>query len=155
MNEESHPKDPATGGAEVHGLGANSPEAKAEADWQMPAPVFRVSEGKPVKKLVIDADETFPPDSEADTPTHLDAIPAQEPLPAGAGVGPHPQIKEEILEKAGPSEEKAPVKATKRSRVWGILFTLLIIFGIALALLTGLGLVYYYFFYNAGAGPFD
>jgi hypothetical protein len=145
MKDESQPKDPAAGSAGQPKPGANSPEAKAKTDWQMPAPVFRVSAGKTVKRHAPDdpGAESAGPAGEA--PADLDALPDAPPDPGSA-------VKPVADEPAGVEAEAAPAKEKPGSLVLKIVFTVLGVFGIVLVLIIVLSLVYLFFFYGGRPG---
>lgn len=129
MSEKNQPKNKAK-------TGPNSPAEKAGVNWEMPAPIFRVSEGVTVSKKPGEA----PPEKGAqivhgplpDSPPDLKSMPgAPEQSPAD----------ELVL-------EPVPEKKSSNS-VFGLLITAVGIVGMALFAAALLGLIYFYFFYKA------
>jgi hypothetical protein len=139
MNDGSS-KDPAAGDPDELKRAQNSPASKAEAGWEMPAPIFRVSEGVPVKKHVVpEVNVTeagmVSPDLPADPP----------PMPPVAEPGtkaPAPAVDT-------PKIVPAPKKGTS---VIGLVFTAFGFVAITLFLIVVAALIYFLFFYRSGSG---
>jgi hypothetical protein len=161
MKEGSDPKNSATGDPGIPQPGPNSPSAKAAASWEMPAPIFRVSDGVEVKKTEVqtptdangqgDADDALaklyaPPESEMDAGKQ-DKGPTAPP-PA-VEIRPQPYISEEFtlkdIAEPLPPEEKGNPVMRKVLTVFGV-------FCMVLFIITFLGVVYFLFFYKSDAG---
>jgi hypothetical protein len=135
MNEENQPKN--TGDAAK--TNPNSPAEKAGSNWEMPAPIFRVSEGVTVSK------------KPAEPALEKGGQIVHEPLPDSP-----PDIKPEPGKAEQPTGEELilePVPAKKaESPVLSFFMTAAGIIGMILFLIVILGLAYFYFVYRAASG---
>ena len=165
MNDGSDPKNSAAGNDGVPRPGPNSPAAKAAASWEMPAPIFRVSEGVEVKKTVPEAaadsngdgavsDEALaklyaPPESESEPDSvKAEAAPA---APPAVDIQPQPYISEEFTLNDIPepiaTEKKGDPTLRKLMAGFGL-------FCMVLFIIAFIGVVYFLFFYKSDAGNF-
>jgi hypothetical protein len=135
MSEENQPKN--TGEGEKPG--PNSQADKAANGWEMPAPIFRVSEGVTVSKRA------------GEKPVEKEAQLVHEPLPdSPPDIQPEPETvkppaaEELVLE---PVPDKKPVNV-----VLSFIMTAAGIVGMILFLIVLFGLAYFYFVYRAQLG---
>lgn len=139
MND-GNPKDPGAGEPAASKPVGNSPAAKSEAGWEMPAPIFRVSEGKPVKKhiapeITVTEGEIVTPELPADPP----------PLP------PVDTAKNIETPPTGSAKTGQPPKKQSFSFV-SLLFTAVGLLGIGLFLIVLTFVIYFVFFYRGTSG---
>lgn len=135
MSEEKQPKDTAPRAKP----GPNSPAEKAAANWEMPAPIFRVSEGVTVSK------------GPAEIPPEKGAQIVHEPLPDSP-----PTVKplpDDPAQPTGGEVVLAPVPEKKPSKAFlGLLLTAVGIVGMILFAAALIAFVYFYFFYKSEPG---
>lgn len=131
MSKENQSKNTGVG----EKSGPNSPAEKAGIGWEMPAPIFRVSEGVPVKKRdpdsipIVKTPEPHPPLPDA-PPAMAQAIDAAEETGSN-----------EPVENPLPPEKPA-------TSIVGILMTAAGIVGMILFVVVLIGLLYFYFVYK-------
>ena len=139
MNEESQPKNHSADEAGAANPGPNSPAEKAGSNWEMPAPIFRVSEGVQVSKK-----------SAEPTPEKQGQI-VHAPLPDSP-----PDIKPEPETVDPPAVEELvlePVPAKRSTNiVLSFIMTAVGIVGMIVFLIVLLGIIYFYFIYKAEPG---
>lgn len=142
MNEESEPKNHSADEAGATKPGPNSPAEKAGNNWEMPAPIFRVSEGRPVPK------KSAEPYAEKEGQIVHGPLPDSPPeiKPEPDTVEP-PAVEEMVLQ---------PVPAKESTNVLlSFIMTAAGIAGMIVFLIVLLGLIYFYFIYKANLGGSD
>jgi hypothetical protein len=163
MNEGSDPKNSAAGAVGVPETAPTSRADGAGVDWEMPAPVFRVSEGVTVtppavpvaENAVPDTEEALaklyaPPEETGDNPSDPGG-PPPDPILAAA-IAPQPDISEDF-ELPGPGNA-IPVKKPGNPAL-RFVFTFFGLLGMLLFLAVFLAVVYFLFFYKPDPGAFN
>jgi hypothetical protein len=161
MNDGSDPKNPAAANDGVPRPGPNSPTAKAAASWEMPAPIFRVSEGVEVKIIVPEPAAEVDGNGTADNPlakiyappdAGVDKVPSEKEAPAATpstDIQPQPYLSDEFtlndIAEVLPAEKKSNPVVRKVLAIFGILCMVLFIIAF-------IGVVYFLFFYKSDAG---